>query len=108
MDMIPSDKNVGIGGMNRSGIQTPSVEENAKGPEKTETGTPLQQGDKVEIKSVLPKKDEISVKGLSQQDVETRHTQMLADMKNAIINHSSSALDAQAGSGSAFLKALHA
>ena len=108
MDMIPSDKNLGIGGMNRNGAQVSSTEENLKNTEKTESGNTLPQGDKVEIKSVLPKKDETSVKGFAQKDVETKYAQMLTAVQNLILNNSGSALDAQAGSGSPFLKALQA
>jgi hypothetical protein len=107
MDMIPSDKNVGIGGLNRKGIQVPPQEEIVKSPEKTEAGTAVQQGDKVEITSVLPKKDETGVKGFALKDNETKYGQILADMKDFIVTHTSKALEAQAGSGSSFLKALN-
>jgi hypothetical protein len=107
MDMLPSDKNLGIGGMNRKGIQTPLQEEIIKNPEKTDAGTAVQQGDKVEITSVLPKKDETGVQNFSLKENESRYGQMLADMKNFIINHTQNALNAQAGNGGAFLKVLY-
>jgi len=108
MDMIPSENNLGIGGMNRKGLQVTPQEENTRSPEKTETGTAVQQGDKVEITSVLPKKDETGVKGFSQKETEIKQGQMLAEMKSVIVDHSQNALNAQAGSGSPFLKSLYA
>jgi hypothetical protein len=108
MDMIPSDKNVGIGGMNRKGLQVPPQEEVVKNPEKTEVGTQVQQGDKVELKTVLPKKEDAGVKGFSQEKTITNYEQVLADTKTSILNQGSHAVEAQAGSGSGFLKALYA
>jgi hypothetical protein len=107
MDMIPSDKTSGIGGLNRKGLQPPSQEEVTKNPEKTDAGTQVQQGDRVELKTVLPKKDEAGVEGFSQEKSVTNHEQILADVKSSILNNGNHAVEAQAGSGSAFLKALY-
>jgi hypothetical protein len=107
MDMIPSDKNLGIGGMNHKGLQALPQEEIVKNPEKTEVGTQVQQGDKVELKVVLPKKEEASVKGFSQEKTATNYEQILTEMKHFIVNNGNHAVEAQAGTGSAFLKSLY-
>ena len=107
MDMIPGDKNLGVGGMNRKALQLPPQEEVAKSPEKTETGTTVRQGDRVEINSVLPRNEEKGVLSLNQNDLSARYGQLVAQMKGLILNTSSHALEAQAGDGLSFLKTLY-
>jgi hypothetical protein len=106
MDVIPSDNNVELGRMSRKAAQPATQDETLKSPEKTEAGSAVQQTDKVEIKSVLPKKEETGIQSFNQQDVQARNEQMTADMKALIINPDSHALEAQAGHGRSFLLSL--